>query len=97
MAQYIYYNSDNTEELNIIFPGSSRGFQTGLISKIFNKFVSEGRSALSYNYPFLDKGEENSSGDGLKEELDLEAKHAENTLICTKELNTPARLFKYLQ
>jgi len=69
MSQYIHY-SNNLEELNIIFPGSSLGFQTGLINKIFNKFVSEGRSAVSYNYPFLDRGEENSSGEDLKEELE---------------------------
>lgn len=70
MPQYIHYNSNNSNELNIIFPGSSLGFQTGLINKIFNRFVAEGKSAISYNYPFLDRGEENSSGEELVEELE---------------------------
>lgn len=70
MPQYIHYNSNNSNELNIIFPGSSLGFQTGLINKIFNRFVAEGKSAISFNYPFLDRGEENSSGEELIEELE---------------------------
>lgn len=70
MPQYIHYNSSNSDELNIIFPGSSLGFQTGLINKIFNRLVVGGKSAISYNYPFLDRGEENSSGEELIEELE---------------------------
>lgn len=69
MAQYLHYNSNKSQELNIIFPGSSLGFQTGLINKIFNAFVTQGKSAITYNYPFLDRGEENSSGEQLTEEL----------------------------
>jgi len=86
MSQYIYY-SNNLEELNIIFPGSSLGFQTGLINKIFNKFVSEGRSAVSYNYPFLDRGEENSSGEDLKEELD-----ALNSILTSIDINKYSKI-----
>lgn len=46
------------------------GFKSGFINKIFNRFVQEEKSATTFNYPFLDRGEENSPGEELKEELE---------------------------
>lgn len=71
MVHYIHYRNGATKQLNVLLPGSSMGFQTGLISKIFNRFVQEGLSTVSFNYPFLDRGEENSSGPELKEEIKM--------------------------
>lgn len=70
MSQYIHYQSNSLDELSIILPGSSLGFQTGLINKIFNRLVADGKSAVSYNYPFLDRGEQQSSGEELAEEIE---------------------------
>ncbi|MEP7104095.1 MAG: alpha/beta family hydrolase [Candidatus Dojkabacteria bacterium] len=68
MPEYLHYSNEDNKELNIIIPGSSVGFEKGFIKKIFDKFIEDKKSAITFNHPFFTRGDESWSGEELLEE-----------------------------
>lgn len=63
------YNSKSTT-LDVILHGGSSGIDSGFIQKLLNTSRELGNSVVAFNFPYIERGEENSSGEELKEELD---------------------------
>jgi len=55
--------------LNVILHGGSGGIDSSFIKKLFETSVATGNSAVMFNFLYLERGDEHSSGPELKEEL----------------------------
>lgn len=64
-----YYNS-RSKTLDVILHGGSLGIDSLFIQKLFNSSKEPGNSVVAFNFPYIEKREENSSGPELKEELE---------------------------
>jgi predicted alpha/beta-hydrolase family hydrolase len=58
------------DTLDVLLHGSSGGMNYSLLQKIFDECVKKGHSVVNFNFPFFERGEEQSSGSELKEELE---------------------------
>lgn len=61
---------NNSDTLDILLHGSSGGMNYSLMQKIFDVCVGQGHSVVNFNFPYFDRGEEQSSGPELIEELE---------------------------
>lgn len=59
-----------SDTLDILLHGSSGGMDYSLMQKIFNECVKQYHSVANFNFPYFERGEEQSSGPELKEELE---------------------------
>jgi len=65
--KYFYNHKSNT--LDIVLQGGSYGIDSSFIEKVIASCKNAGHCVLTFNFPYFDRGEENSSGPELKEEL----------------------------
>lgn len=56
--------------LDVLLHGSKHGMQQTLMQKIFDACVKQGHSVVNFNFPFFERGDENSSGSELTEEVE---------------------------
>ncbi|MBP9759612.1 hypothetical protein KBD45_08015 [Candidatus Dojkabacteria bacterium] len=61
-------NKPNT--LDVLLHGRSGGMNYSLMQKIADVCVKQGHSVANFNFPYFERGEEQSSGPELKEELE---------------------------
>ncbi len=61
-------NKSNT--LDVLLHGSSGGMNYSLMQKIFDECAKQGHSVANFNFPYFERGEEQSSGPELNEELE---------------------------
>lgn len=67
---YKYYKKNGGEKAYIIVHGSGPvGVETDFIASIFDSIAITENSAICFNFPYCDRGEDNSSGPELKEEV----------------------------
>lgn len=69
LPNFKYFNNNKAETLDIILHGGSQGMDSPFIQKLITVSRGKGDSVLAFNFPYLDKGKENSSGPELKKEL----------------------------
>ncbi len=69
--QYKYYQSANSNKVNIILPGASEGLRSIFLETIFKKSQDSDYNTLSLSYPFQVRNEEKSSGPDLNEETQM--------------------------
>lgn len=67
--EFILHNQ-NSNSANIILHGGSKGIESDFIQKIFSRSVEKGFTTLAFNFPYLDRGEDTSSGEQLQEEVE---------------------------
>jgi predicted alpha/beta-hydrolase family hydrolase len=72
-----FYHTSNTEKLIIVTHGASEGIDSSFIEKIIQKVKIEQTSVLAVQMPYKDRGENQSSGKELKEELEAVQKALE--------------------
>lgn len=65
-----FIQNNNSDTLDVLFHGSSGGMNYSLMQKIFDECVKQEHSVANFNFPYFEKGEEQSSGPELKEELE---------------------------
>lgn len=65
--QFFYNNT--TDTLNVVLHGGREGIDSALMQKLILKSRNAGHSAVAFNFPFLDRGEDHSSNPELTEEL----------------------------
>lgn len=65
-----FYHNSSASTLDVILHGGSSGIESSFIQKLFNNSRELGNSVIAFNFPYLERGGENSSGEELKEELD---------------------------
>ena len=67
---YKYYKKNNSKNIYLIIHGGGPvGVETDFISAIFDTIAKINNSALCFNFPYCERGEENSSGPDLLEEI----------------------------
>lgn len=64
-----FIKNDNQEILDVLLHGGKGGTDQSLNLKIFDACVSLGHSVASFSFPFFERGEEQSSGPELTEEI----------------------------
>lgn len=66
---YKYYPKLNSKTVYLILHGGGpEGIESNFISNIINSLCNTGESVLGFNFPYCERGEENSSGEELLEE-----------------------------
>jgi predicted alpha/beta-hydrolase family hydrolase len=70
LPTFNFYHTPNTQELIIVTHGSSEGINSPFMEKIVGKTKTNKTSVLSIQMPFKDRGEKQSSGKELREELE---------------------------
>ena len=66
-----FFFNNNSETLDVILHGGSQGMDSSLINKLIEKSKSVGNSVVAFNFLYIERGEENSSGPELIEELEV--------------------------
>lgn len=67
---YKYYKKSGAKRIYIILHGGgSAGVETEFISSIFNSISLTKNSVICFNFPYCERGEEESSGTRLREEI----------------------------
>ncbi len=64
-----FSEDENKDILDVILHGSSPGIEGGFFKKLFEAAKAAGHSALMFNFPFIERGEDHSSGPELLEEI----------------------------
>jgi len=66
---YKYYRKLNAKTVYLVLHGGGpEGIETPFISNIINALTGTGSSVFGFNFPYCERGEENSSGEELTEE-----------------------------
>ncbi|TAH33596.1 alpha/beta fold hydrolase [Candidatus Saccharibacteria bacterium] len=66
---YKYYRKLNAKTVYLVLHGGGpEGIETPFISNIINALVGTSSSVFGFNFPYCERGEENSSGEALAEE-----------------------------
>ncbi len=64
--QYFFNNSSDT--LDVILHGFNEGMKSRFIQKVIAKAKSYNHSVVAFNFPYLDRKDDHSSGEKLIEE-----------------------------
>lgn len=68
---YKYYRKLNAKTVYLVLHGGGpEGIETPFISNIINALTDTGKSVFGFNFPYCERGEENSSGEELTEETE---------------------------
>lgn len=66
---YKYYRKLNSKTVYLVLHGGGpEGIETSFISNIINSLTTKGDSVFGFNFPYCERGDENSSGEELTEE-----------------------------
>jgi len=65
----IYHNSKSDTLDVILHGGSLEGMKMSLIKKVYQTSIDKKHSVITFNFPFSERGQDQSSGPELKEEL----------------------------
>ena len=71
MTNTSVFKNQNSDTLDILLHGSKGGMNHSLMQKIFDECIKQGHSVANFNFPYFERGEEQSSGPELKEELEI--------------------------
>ena len=71
LTSFIHFHNSKATTLDVILHGGSGGIDSPFMQKLFEHSKSKGNSVIMFNFPFLERGEDHSSGPELKEELKM--------------------------
>lgn len=71
LTSFIHLHNSKATTLDVILHGGSGDINSPFMQKLFQHSKSRGNSVIMFNFPFLERGEEHSSGPELKEELEM--------------------------
>lgn len=64
-----FSEGENKDILDVILHGSSPGIEGGFFKKLFEASKVSNHSVVMFNFPFIERGEDHSSGPELLEEI----------------------------
>jgi predicted alpha/beta-hydrolase family hydrolase len=68
-VSYKYYHKQGSKIVYLVLHGGGpEGIETSFISNIIRRLTSTGNSVFGFNFPYCERGDENSSGPELTEE-----------------------------
>lgn len=65
-----YHHNKSSDTLDIVMHGISSGISSPFIQNVISICKNADHSVLAFNFPFFERGEEQSSGPELKEEIE---------------------------
>ena len=92
---YKYYHKKGAKTVYLVLHGGGpEGVESPFISNVIESLTKTGNSVLGFNFPYCERGEENSSGPELTEEIDalttaidfLKSEGYEKIVIVAKSL-----------
>lgn len=83
MPNFKYFYNNKSETLDVVLHGGSQGMDSSLICKVVDASRALGNSVATFNFPYIEREEDHSSGPELVEEIDalkmvLDFCHSEN-------------------
>ncbi len=83
IPNFKYFYNNKSETLDVILHGGSQGMDSSLICKVVDASRAIGNSVAALNFPYIERGEDHSSGPELTEEIEalkqvLDFCHSEN-------------------
>lgn len=69
LPNFKYFHNNKAKILDVVLHGGSQGMDSGLISKIVEASRESDNSVVAFNFPYIERGKENSSGPELIEEI----------------------------
>lgn len=69
LPSFQFFHNSHSNTLDVILHGGSKGIESSLIEELYQLSKNRKHSVLAFNFPYLERGEENSSGPKLQEEL----------------------------
>src|SRR3989338_4481806 len=84
-----FIHNNKSDSLDLLLHGAGQGINSSLMVKLLHASEKAGRSVVSVSFPFLDRGDEKSSGPELLEEIEVVKKVLE---FCRAEEYTTVRI-----
>jgi len=69
LTSFLHFHNSKATTLDVILHGGSGDINSPFMQKLFQYSKNNGNGVIMFNFPFLERGEEGSSGPELKEEL----------------------------
>lgn len=69
MPNFKFFFNTQANTLDIVLHGGNYSMDSGFMMKIVDKCRANGHSVAAFNFPYLDRGEDHSSGPELLEEI----------------------------
>lgn len=70
MTNTLVFKVQNSDTLDILLHGSSGGMNYSLMQKIADVCTKQGHSVANFNFSYFERGDEQSSGPELREEIE---------------------------
>lgn len=70
LPNFKYFHNNKAKTLDVVLHGGSQGMDSSLINKIVDASRKKSNSVVAFNFPYIERGEEKSSGPELIEEID---------------------------
>ena len=70
IPNFKYFYNNKSEILDVILHGGSQGMDSSLICKVVDASRGIGNSVAALNFPYIERGEDHSSGPELIEEIE---------------------------
>ena len=67
---FVQYHNSESNTLDVILHGGSYDINSPFIQKVFQACKDKAHSVIAFNFPYIERGEEQSSGPELEEELE---------------------------
>ncbi|BCX14331.1 MAG: dienelactone hydrolase [Patescibacteria group bacterium] len=71
LTSFLHFHNSKATTLDVILHGGSGGINSPFMQKLFESSKGKGNSVIMFNFPFLERGDDHSSGPELKEELEV--------------------------
>lgn len=71
ITSFLHFHNSKATTLDVILHGGSGDINSLFMQKLFQHSKSKGNSVIMFNFPFLERGEDHSSGPELREELEV--------------------------
>jgi len=68
-TSFEFYHNSKSKVLDVVIHGGDYDINTSFMQKVFNSCKEVGHSVIAFNFPYIERGEEKSSGPELLEEL----------------------------
>ncbi|OGM14530.1 hypothetical protein A3A76_06035 [Candidatus Woesebacteria bacterium RIFCSPLOWO2_01_FULL_39_23] len=70
LPNFRFFHNKNADTLDIVLNGADYDMDSDFMVKIFEISKKAGKSVVTFNFPFQDRGEESSSGETMPEETE---------------------------
>jgi predicted alpha/beta-hydrolase family hydrolase len=70
LPSFQYFHNSQSSFLDVVMHGKSEGMESRFIQKVISASRKAGNSTIAFNFPYLERGDDKSSGPELEEEIE---------------------------